>query len=83
MISGIHTFNFPEVFTKLRNINGVLEIDNKVENISEAVDFLLKNPHQATAIGQAGFAVLQENQGALTRHLQLLAPYIETDSKKV
>lgn len=83
VISGIHTFNFPEVFTKLRNINGVLEIDNRVENISEAVDFLLKNPHQATAIGQAGFAVLQENQGALTRHLQLLAPYIETDSKKV
>lgn len=83
VISGTHTFNFPEVFTKLRNINGVLEIDNRVGNLVEAVDFLLKNPHHAKLISKAGFAVLQENQGALSRHLQFLIPYIETESERV
>ncbi|WP_150538737.1 lipid IV(A) 3-deoxy-D-manno-octulosonic acid transferase [Actinobacillus vicugnae] len=77
VISGVHTFNFPEVFAKLRYVKGVIEIKSEVEDLVQAVDFLLENPNACQAISQAGFSVLQENQGALKRHMALLAPYIE------
>lgn len=77
VISGIYTFNFPEIFAKLREVNGVLEIQSNPEHLAEAVDFLLKNPKKGQEISQAGLSVLQENQGALQRHLAKLAPYIE------
>lgn len=77
VISGHHTFNFPEVFSKLREVNGVLEIDSKSENLIEAVDYLLTHKETGEKIAQAGFTVLQENQGALQRHLDLLTKYIE------
>lgn len=77
VISGIHTFNFPEVFAKLRDVNGVIEIESKTDCLVNAVDYLLDHQEHGKAISQAGFAVLQENQGALQRHLDLLTPYIE------
>ena len=77
VISGIHTFNFPEVFEKLRTVNGVIEINSSVESIVEAVNYLLEHPELCRRISQAGYDVLKENQGALKRHLTLLAPYLE------
>ena len=77
VISGIHTFNFPEVFEKLRTVNGVIEIKSSVESIVEAVNYLLEHPELCRRISQAGYDVLKENQGALKRHLALLAPYLE------
>ena len=77
VISGIHTFNFPEVFEKLRTVNGVIEIRSSVESIVEAVNYLLEHPELCRRISQAGYDVLKENQGALKRHLALLAPYLE------
>ncbi|WP_301099632.1 lipid IV(A) 3-deoxy-D-manno-octulosonic acid transferase [Otariodibacter sp.] len=76
VISGRHTFNFPEVFTKLRNVNGVIEIENK-QQLIKAVSKLLDNPEFGREIGHAGFSVLKENQGALARHLDLLAHYLK------
>lgn len=77
VISGMHTYNFPEIFEKLRNVKGVLEIESSAEALSQAVEFLLKNSDEGKKIAQAGFDVLKENQGALKRHLELLAPYLE------
>lgn len=77
VISGIHTFNFPEVFTKLREVHGVIEIESSSEALIQAVDLCLNDTELDKRISRAGFAVLQENQGALQRHLTLLAPYIE------
>lgn len=79
VISGIHTFNFPEVFAKLREVNGVIEIESQTDSLVNAVDYLLGHQAYGKAISQAGFAVLQENQGALQRHLDLLTPYIENE----
>lgn len=79
VISGRHTFNFPEVFDKLRNVHGVLEIDDCEKSLAQAVGNLLKNATARRQIGQAGFAVLQENQGALHRQLELLYPYLERE----
>ncbi|OOH90341.1 3-deoxy-D-manno-octulosonic acid transferase [Pasteurellaceae bacterium 15-036681] len=77
VISGVHTYNFPEIFTKLRNVNGVIEIESNHEILAEAVDYLLQHPMEGKKISQAGYNVLKENQGALKRHLELLAPYLE------
>lgn len=77
VISGKHTFNFPEIFAKLREVKGVIEIESKVEAIVEAVKFLQSHPDEYKAISLAGFGVLRENQGALKRHLDLLTPYLE------
>ncbi|QLB20480.1 3-deoxy-D-manno-octulosonic acid transferase [Vespertiliibacter pulmonis] len=77
VISGIHTFNFPEVFTKLRNVNGVVEISSEKEELIKAVNYFLAHPELGKKISQAGFSVLKENQGALKRHLNYLAPYLQ------
>lgn len=77
VISGIHTFNFPAVFSKLRKVNGVIEIESNTTALTEAVDYLLTHRDQWGQISQAGFSVLQENQGALARHLLHLSTYIE------
>lgn len=77
VISGVHTFNFPEVFTKLRNVNGVVEIESETGKLAEAVNDFLQHPEWGKRISQAGFDVLKENQGALKRHLNYLAPYLQ------
>ena len=77
VISGHHTFNFPEVFTKLRNVNGVIEVESDVQDLTNAVNYFLEHPELGKKISQAGFDVLKENQGALKRHLDLLSPYLE------
>lgn len=77
VISGLFTYNFPEVFEKLREVKGVLEIESSVEALAESVRLLLEQPNIGQGIAQSGFSVLQENQGALKRHLELLSPYLE------
>lgn len=77
VISGVHTFNFPEIFTKLHDVKGVIEITRDTKQLIRTVNFLLENPDACKKIGQAGYDVLLENQGALKRHVALLAPYLE------
>lgn len=77
VISGMYTFNFPEVFGKLREVNGVVEITSNTEALSHAVSMLLSQTEYSREISQAGFTVLQENQGALSRHLDHISRYIE------
>ncbi|AKO46086.1 lipid IV(A) 3-deoxy-D-manno-octulosonic acid transferase [[Haemophilus] ducreyi] len=77
IISGIHTFNFLEIFNKLKAIHGVIEVTNDPTDLAQAVNLLLKDPKKYTAIAQSGLSVLKANQGSLQRHLQLLAPYLE------
>nr|WP_314741090.1 lipid IV(A) 3-deoxy-D-manno-octulosonic acid transferase [uncultured Haemophilus sp.] len=77
VISGVHTYNFPEIFAKLRSVHGVVEIESSDEALAQAVDFLLENTKAREKIARYGFEVLKENQGALAQHLALLAPYLE------
>ena len=78
VISGLHTFNFPEVFSKLRDVDGVVEIESNVEDLVDAVNYFLEHPELGKEISQAGYDVLKDNQGALKRHLELLSPYLES-----
>ncbi len=77
VISGIHTYNFTEIYEKLTNVNGFIEVESDSDKLKQAVTFLLKNINESEQIGEAGFQVLKENQGALQRHLDLLKPYLE------
>ncbi|HDL2201890.1 TPA: 3-deoxy-D-manno-octulosonic acid transferase, partial [Mannheimia haemolytica] len=69
--------NFPEIFEKLREVKGVIEIESSVEALTESIQLLLKQPQIGQEIAKSGLSVLQENQGALKRHLDLLASYLE------
>ncbi|HDL3093372.1 TPA: glycosyltransferase, partial [Mannheimia haemolytica] len=77
VVSGLYTYNFPEIFEKLREVKGVIEIESSVEALTESIQLLLKQPQIGQEIAKSGLSVLQENQGALKRHLDLLASYLE------
>ena len=81
VISGKHIFNFPEVFTALSAVGGVIEIDNQSEQLTATIDSLLSKPEQARQYGEAGYQVLMENKGALDRLMLLLQPYLELQEK--
>lgn len=77
VISGKHTFNFPEVFRMLLEVQGVLEVNSTPEALERAVDALLHSKRARERFGNAGYEVLVENRGALQRLLDLLKPYLE------
>lgn len=77
VISGKYTFNFPEVFRKLLDVQGVLEVEENSEALSAAVEKLLDSKALRERYGNAGYEVLIENRGALQRLLDLLYPYLE------
>ncbi|MGC7559124.1 lipid IV(A) 3-deoxy-D-manno-octulosonic acid transferase [Pasteurella sp. PK-2025] len=76
VISGKHTFNFPEVFTKLLDVQGVLEVESQPRDLAHAVQTFLDSSSLRSRYGQAGYEVLVENRGALQRLLDLLKPYL-------
>jgi 3-deoxy-D-manno-octulosonic-acid transferase len=53
---------------------GASTIVNDDRELAAAVLDLLVNPDKATATGEKGFALLQQNRGALQRLLDLLEP---------
>lgn len=77
VISGFFTYNFPGIFEKLRKVKGVVEVESTAEALFDSIELLLEQPELGQEIAQAGFEVLRENQGALKRHIDLLAPYLE------
>lgn len=77
VISGFFLYNFPEIFEKLRKVKGVVEVESTAEALFDSIELLLEQPELGQEIAQAGFEVLRENQGALKRHIDLLAPYLE------
>lgn len=82
VISGVYTYNFPEIFAKLAEVKGFVEVNSDTQSLVQAVEFLLENREARKTIATAGFSVLQENQGALERHLALLAPYLEKNNER-
>jgi 3-deoxy-D-manno-octulosonic-acid transferase len=76
VISGKHTFNFPEIFAKLEARQGVLMTEENPQAVAEAVAQFLESPTLGQCYGNAGYAVLNENRGALQRVMDLLKPYL-------
>lgn len=80
VISGKYTFNFPEVYRNLIEVQGVIEVNHNAAALSRAVKILLDSSALRERIGQAGYKVLLENRGALQRLLDLLQPYLSKES---
>ena len=81
VVSGKHTFNFPEVFTSLLEVQGVLQINSTEKALAEIIDKLLNSKEARQRLGNAGYEVLIENRGALQRLLDLLHPYLTNISE--
>lgn len=77
VITGKHTFNFPEVFRMLLEGQGALEVNSSADALERAVDALVHSRKARERLGNAGYEVLIENRGALQRLLDLLKPYLE------
>ena len=80
-MSGKYTFNFPEVFTSLLEVQGVLQINSTEKALAEIIDKLLNSKDARQRLGNAGYEVLIENRGALQRLLDLLHPYLTNISE--
>lgn len=76
VLSGLHSFNFPDVFAQLREVEGVIEVESEPEAIASAVENLLKSTALCEQYGEAGYQVLIKNRGALQRLLDALVPYL-------
>lgn len=79
VISGKYTFNFPEVFRNLVEVQGVLEIGDNATALARAVGIFLNSETLRQRYGQAGFSVLSQNRGALQHLFELLTPYLEKE----
>ncbi|WP_040976776.1 lipid IV(A) 3-deoxy-D-manno-octulosonic acid transferase [Necropsobacter massiliensis] len=77
VISGKYTFNFPDVFRKLLEVQGALKVNENSKALSRAVSIFLHSPLLRERYGSAGHEVLIENRGALQRLFDLLRPYLE------
>lgn len=75
IISGKHSFNFPEIYQKLRDANAVIEVEN--DELAVRLDELLSSQSLRENYGQAGYNLLQQNRGALQRLMDLIKPYLE------
>ncbi|QLB13662.1 3-deoxy-D-manno-octulosonic-acid transferase [Bisgaardia hudsonensis] len=76
VISGKYTFNFPDIYHKLAEVNGFIEVKNS-EELLGGIENLLNNPELRKHYGNTGYEVLIENRGALQRLFGLLRPYLE------
>ncbi|OOF43706.1 lipid IV(A) 3-deoxy-D-manno-octulosonic acid transferase [Rodentibacter trehalosifermentans] len=77
VISGRYTFNFTEVFRTLLEVQGVFEVNSTAGALERAVETLLISKKARLRLGYAGYEILVENKGALSRLFDLLTPYLE------
>lgn len=72
VLSGPHLFNFLEIAAMLRE-EGALQEVNDAATLAAAVQRLIDRPEVAGVMADAGLRVMQANQGALQRLLDLIA----------
>lgn len=80
IVSGIEVFNFQDVYQQLNDAKAVSWADKTVESVANEVGYLLQNPQERTRNGEAAYAVLQRNQGALEKLLGFMQPYLENNN---
>lgn len=76
VLSGPHLFNFLEISAQLREAGACLEVGDG-EALARELRALLGEPGRRQAMGRAGLAVLQRNQGALARLLDGLGRLLQ------
>lgn len=77
VLVGPHTQNAPDVVDRLVAAGGALRVSSP-DTLALALDHLLAEPAAATAMGQRARATAQSGQGALERHLKIIAARLST-----
>jgi 3-deoxy-D-manno-octulosonic-acid transferase len=75
VLFGPHMFNFLEISRLLTEREGAIQVQGK-EDLALQLKRLLDNEGARTRIGEKGYQVLQENQGATERIFEEIKPYL-------
>ena len=75
VLMGPHTFNFKDICAKLQQDDGLITVTDADSLVTE-VSNLLTDEDYRLWYGRHAVEVLHQNQGALSRLLQLLQPYL-------
>ncbi|CAH5839455.1 3-deoxy-D-manno-octulosonic acid transferase, partial [Enterobacter cloacae] len=75
VLMGPHTFNFKDICAKLQQADGLITVTD-ADSVVKEVSTLLTDEDYRLWYGRHAVEVLHQNQGALTRLLQLLQPYL-------
>ena len=76
VLVGPHVFNFSDITELLVNSGAAREVSDAM-SLSEAVAGLLTDAAGRREMGENGRRVVAENQGAVDRVMEVLAPYLE------
>ena len=76
VISGPHDFNFAEINKQLNDAGGLVYAKDADEVYQQVVKWF-NEPESMTTTGQAGFAVVERNRGALGKLLRTLTQYFQ------
>jgi len=78
VLVGPNTFNFAEITQKLVAGGGAQRVSD-AGTLRGAIEDLLQNPDRRRAIGLAGLAVMEAEQGALDRTLDMVSELLNRD----
>jgi 3-deoxy-D-manno-octulosonic-acid transferase len=77
IVVGPHTGNARDVVERLLAARGAARVDS-TDALAWMLDHLLANPDQATAMGQRAQAIVRTGQGAVDRHMKIIAARLES-----
>jgi 3-deoxy-D-manno-octulosonic-acid transferase len=72
IVVGPHTKNARDVVERLLTVRGAVRVDS-TDALAWTLDHLLANPDEATAMGQRAQAIVRTGQGAVDRHMKIIA----------
>lgn len=75
LLSGPHLHNFTTISELLLKSNALIIVHDAPELIA-AVNLLITNPHQANTMGAEALSVVDENRGAVERHMALVKEWL-------
>lgn len=76
VITGPHIFNFTEIFRLLQQADA-LRVVNDEQSLAEAVLILLQDGALRAQLGHHGLQVVQQNQGAVDKHMALIGQLLK------
>jgi len=76
ILFGPHMHNFHQIAAALLEAGGALQVQSP-ETLANSVSALLHSPERCRSLGKAAQRVLQANQGAIERTVELIAPLLK------
>ena len=80
IITGPHVFNFTEIFKLLQQADAVCKVDDAA-SLAKMVITLLQDSALRQQLGYSGWQVVQQNQGAVERHMKLISTLLKNGNE--